>query len=356
MSWKRHRLPIAGVVFAGLLALAVWKLGERNEESAAIDPEAAALLPDLKGDEIDRLEIRRPDDKPIVLEKKGDKWVLTAPVKADADPTAVSTAIDKLDELEVLDVAATKAAHHDKLEVTDEKAVHVIVGRDGGKEWVHLLIGAYRGGNTMVRKEGDERVAAVKGSIKYAFNKPVRDWRDRRIVDVDAKRIVGLRFENDHGRFAFERKPGGTWKLAEGTTLDRFDPDKVASVVNSLERMRASDFAPADATAETTGLGEGAATVVLRIAPERKDGPDGGPADGGTAAPAGPVEQVVLKLGKQLEGKEQFYLQRQGRDTVYVISKYLADRLRPEASRFQKEEEKKEEGKDAKGDQGEGHD
>ncbi len=340
MSWKRHRLPIAGVVFAGLLALAVWKLGERNEESAAIDPEASALLPDLEGDDIDRLEIRRPDEEPIVLEKKGDAWVLTAPVKADADKTAVSTAVDKLDDLEVMDVAATKAAHHDKLEVSDEKAVHVIVGRDGGKEWVHLLIGAYRGGNTMVRKAGDDRVAAVKGSIKYAFNKPLRDWRDRHIVDVDAKRIVGLRFENDHGRFAFERNPGGTWKQAEGTTLERFDPDKVASVATALARMSASDFAPADATPETTGLGEGAATVLLRIAPERKGAPDGGTPDGGAAAPSGPVEEVVLRLGGQVEGKEQFYLQRQGRNTIYVVSKYLADRLRPEASRFQQEEKK----------------
>ncbi len=338
MDWKRHRLPIAGALFAVLLGLAVWKLGEHDEESAVVDPEVSSLLPDFVGDEIDRLEIRRPGEEPIVLEKKGSKWRVTSPVQADADESVVSTAIDKLDDLEVMDLAASKAAHHERLGVTDDAAVHVIVGRDGGKEWGHLLIGSYRGGNTMVRKAGEERVAAVRGSIKYAFNKSLRDWRDRRIVDVQPKRLVFLRFENEHGRFAFEREPGGSWRLAEGTMLERFDPDKVADVASSLARMRASDFAPAGVEEAVSGLGEGAARVVLHVAPEKKD--DKG--DGGV--PAGAPEEIVLRLGKQVEGKEQFYLRREGRDVVYLVSKYLAERLRPEPSRFQRTEEEKKSG------------
>ncbi len=335
MDWRRHRLPIAGVLFAALLGLAIWKLGERNEEGAVVDPDAASLLPDLVATEIDRLEIRRPKEEPIVIEKKSGKWRITAPLQAEADETAVSTALDKLDDLEVMDLAATKAAHHERLGVTDEEAVHVVVGRDGGKEWIHLLIGSYRGGNTMVRKAGDDRVAAVRGSIKYAFNKALRDWRDRRVVDIEPKRVVFARFENEHGRFAFEREPGGTWRLAEGTVLERFDPDKVAGVVSSLARMRASDFAEADVDEAVSGLGAGAARVLLRISPEAKEG------DGDGGAPSEPSEQIVLLLGKQVEGKEQFHLRREGRDVVYLVSKYLAERLRPAADRFQRPEEKK---------------
>jgi hypothetical protein len=44
---------------------------------------------------------------------------------------------------------------------------------------------------------------------------------------------------------------------------------------------------------------------------------------------------IVLELGASTEQARELYLRRQGEPTIYVISQYLADRLRPDAKTFE---------------------
>src|SRR5690606_35439808 len=110
----------------------------------------------------------------------------------------------------------------------------------------------------------------IRGQIKFAFNKPAQDFRDRAIVELEADDVREATFTNANGRFHF-RKNGEAWEQvlepAEGApapvAIERFAPTKVGTTVSGLARLRASSFGAADVTADSAGLGDDAQRVVL---------------------------------------------------------------------------------------------
>lgn len=316
MDLKKHRLVIGAVVFVALLVV-TFVVVRRTAEHRYDEPVASERprLPELKRDQIDEIEIQRPHEAAIRLVKRGESWRLAAPVDAEASQSAVSTALDKLVELEVTGIAATRRENHERLEVDDAHAVRVIV-RHGTSTLVDLLIGAYKSGNTMVRQHGQDRVLAVEGSIKFAFNKEPKDWRDRAITSLSPDDVREISFASTKGRFHFV-KNGSDWQLAAGEApIERFAPSKVQSLVASLMRVSAVDFG--DVTREAAGIRDDGPTVTMSLST------DGGPTG------------LVLRVGNARgEGDREYYMTREGSDVLFVISKYLADRMQPDAAQFQ---------------------
>jgi hypothetical protein len=315
MDWQKNRLWIGALVFSALLAATVWAAIRRGDEGPrGGGPGAgseARSLPRVARDEVESVEIVRPGEEPIRLRRADGGWRLTAPVDAPADMTSVNSMLDKLSELTVTGIAATHARNHGLLEVTADKGVRV-TARKGDTVLCDLWIGATRGGDTMVRPEGKEQVYAVAGSIKYAFNRAVRDWRDRTITDLNPDDVVAVSFVSANGTFRFA-KTGQDWGVAPGERpLERFSASKLSGIVQSAARLRATDFGDG-VPPETHGLDmPDAATVTLTT--------------GGEAG----TQQVVLRIGKAHgEGDREFYARREGDPTVYVLSAYLANRLRP---------------------------
>ncbi len=323
---KRYRLLIGGAVLIGMVGLTWWAVSTKTGDT----PAAAVTTPTLP--EIDRsaittLEIHRPGDEPAVrLVKDGETWRLAEPVEAPAAQTAVDTALDKLSDLEIRGVATSRTQQHARLEVDAEHGVHVIA-RAGDSPVIDLWIGAFRDGNTMIRLDGQDQVMMAHGSIKFAFNKPVRDWRDRAIVDLEPDQVREVTFTNTNGTFHFT-KSGEDWAQVtaapEGqeapAAIENFEGAKVRTAVTSLARLRASDFAADDVTAESAGLGESAARVTF-VSGE------------GDAA-----QTTTLLVGNEVEDGNR-YVQREGNDAIFVVSRFMADRLIANAATFQHSDE-----------------
>ncbi|MET0387925.1 MAG: DUF4340 domain-containing protein, partial [Polyangiales bacterium] len=277
-------------------------------------------LPKLKKEDIDELSIS-PPEKPAVTLKKAEKgWTLTSPLTAAADSAAVETALSKLAELEVVGLAATQADNHERLDVTDKKAVHVIA-KQGGKPVLDVLLGAYRTGNTMVREPSSDNVAVVKGSIKYAFEKEIKDWRERLVVDVTSEQVKAVTFDNAKGSFHFV-KEDNVWKQAPGDKpIAGFESGKIVSLVGTATTMRANDFAAADVTEDAAGVGAKPVGLVTLT----------------TGGDAG-EQQVVLHVG-QKHG-DGYYLKREGKDVIFVVSPFAGERMLSGPDKFVKDEPK----------------
>ena len=235
------RIAIAGGVLVALIGGAVFAVQKQEQQFAGDDPDAADVseveLPEIDKDSVTELEITRPADEEggeaqtVRIVKVDDTWRVVEPVEAEADENAVTTALDKLSELEVGGVAATKAANHDRLEVSEANGIRVAV-KAGSETVATLWVGAYRGRSTMVRPDGSEVVAAVSGSIKYAFNKELKDWRNRRVLDEEPAKVVAIRFESENGNYAFHRNESDEWVGDEGQDeIERFASAKVQSLV-----------------------------------------------------------------------------------------------------------------------------
>lgn len=306
-----NRLLTSIAVLAALLALTVWQFNKRDMDDAKA-PEVSVKLPKVTKEDVTELTVSAPGKKPVSFKKDGAAWKMTAPIASDADKDAVDTALAKLAELEALSVAATKVENHDRLEVTDAKGVHV-VAKQGDKVLADVLIGAYLSGNTMVREAGATNVATAKGSIKFPFDKDVKEWRDRSIVDVPAEQVQAVTFANKNGTWKFV-KADNAWAQAPGEkAIPNFDASKVSSVVANAASMRANDFAADGVTAEVAGVGATPnGTVTLT-----------------TSDDAGP-QDVLLKIGTKQDAG--FYAMREGKDPIYVISEYTGERLVPAAA------------------------
>ena len=311
MEWRKNRIAIGALLFFVLLGLLAWAINARNRPTSRSDE-----LPTIDIDEtkVTRLEITRPGEEVVVLSRDGDVWRVIEPLAAEADRGNVESAMKRLGELRIRRIVATKVDNYARLQVDDENAVRVVVVA-GEEPLADLRIGKYGNGMTMLRVDERSEVFGASGSLRYAFDRELRAWRDRRVVSVNADDVQQVRFASPNGVFAFERTENG-WSALEGKkALGSFDANQVNGRLSTLARLIASDFAAEDVSEARAGLTEPSAKVSLRLAGE-----------------AGPIE---LELGATTDEGDELYLRRKGRPTIYVISQYLADRLRPDADAFQ---------------------
>jgi hypothetical protein len=328
---KRYRLVIGAIALLAMVGLAIWAIRQESGDTQVVEEETPAL-PEIERDAITEVEIRLPGEEAIRLVKSGETWRLAAPIEAPAAQTTVDTVLDKLADLEVNGIASAHARFHERFEVDEEHGVHVIA-RAGSDDIIDFWIGGARGGNTMLRLDGEEQTLLVEGSIKFAFNKPAQDFRDRAIVELEADDVREATFTNTNGTFHF-RKSGEAWEhvlepAAEGAVpaagavppvaIERFAPTKVGTAVSGLARLRASSFAAPDVTVETAGLGESAPRVVL-VSGEGES-----------------AQTVTLRVGNEVEGGSR-YVMREGNDTLFVVSSFMATRLLPNTDAFQEAE------------------
>jgi len=312
-----NKLSIAAVILVVLLGLTLFKLQSEQQSDTAPVTERVTL-PKVAKEAIDAIEVSVPKGESARLEKRGEVWWVVKPVQTEADQAVVDTALNKIAELEVTGTAATKEANHARLEVDDAQAIHV-VAQGGGKTLIDFRLGAYRSGNSMIRESGKAPTATVKGSIKYAFERSVRDWRNRAIVKEDSAAFSEATFESPKGTFKFVRD-GEEWKQAAGEApIPEFDAGSARMLIASAANLRAADFPKPELTAEEANLGANAAKVTLLKA-----------GDAGQ-------EMIQIRFGNK-EG-ENYYAMREGRDVLYLVSSFVAERMQPGPDAFKKKAE-----------------
>lgn len=316
---NKSRLIIALAILIGLGAALVVTLRSRESKTSLDKPSAS--LPALKKEDVTELSVQRPNQAQVVLKKQGDKWTLTEPYSAEASKDAVDDMLDKLADLKVAGVAATHKENHEKLEVDAAHALRVQV-KAGDKVLASLNLGAAKGGNTMIRVEGEEQVLSARGSLRYAFDKDLKDFRKREITDLEAAELTGLALSSSKGTFKFERPAtdGAIWSqvLAKGEKpIAKFDPEQVETLANTAAHLRAADFAATTEPESTTGLGGDATKVELT----KKDG-----------------SKIGLSIGKAHSAGEDYYTKLADSEVIYRLPKFSAERLTPDAKFFEKKD------------------
>ncbi len=363
MDWQKNRLFIAAAALLVLGGLAVYLVRSRTGNTDSSEGERPTL-PTIERDDITALEFTRPppsgegEPEHVRLELHDGAWRVTEPVDAPADASAVDTTIDKLVHLAVVGTAATHPEHHAELEVDDEHGVHVIVHGASGV-LLNMMVGAFRGGSTMVRQSGQDTVVTVRGSIRFAFARDLKDWRNRSMLDLEAGEVRVAEWVGPNGTFRFARPevageptppaegedeapsaPAttlGDWAPTEvsyvppppegdagvavapaapSTTLANFAASRVTSVVSSLAHMRAADFAAADVDRAGAGISDASARVTLTI---------------GSGESA---ERHTVVVGSEASSGN-FYAMRDEDPTIFVISRFLMEKVSPQASAFE---------------------
>src|SRR5580700_8988584 len=109
---SRDKLIIAGVVLLGLLGVLVYEQAKKDDSEGKPSATAAETPTVAAPEDVDKISVTNGDKPEVVLEKviaAGDaptdggvpdgKWVLTKPVKADANQQAVKDLLANLKDL-----------------------------------------------------------------------------------------------------------------------------------------------------------------------------------------------------------------------------------------------------------------
>lgn len=310
-----NRLAIAAGVLLVIAGLLAWKLSARISDDGDLSA-VMVKLPTIDKAAIDSLEVSIPGKPTVLLTKKGDTWQMTQPLVSSIEPSMVEGALSRLAEIEVAGVAATRKENHERLEVGETAGIRVIA-KQGDKVLGDLVIGKYANGNTMVREHSSDRVASVRGSIRYAFAKEVKDWRNHSVLSFDGSAAKDITFVSDQGTFKFVHE-AGAWTQAPGEpAIAEFDGAKVQSLTSALSGLIANGFAEPTVTPEQAGVEPALATVTVNLGGDAGD------------------KQVVLRLGNAVD--DNVYIQAEGNPVIFALSNSQASRFKPDAAAFKKD-------------------
>jgi hypothetical protein len=205
--------------------------GERSRTGA---PDATLLSYDSAA--VDRIEIISPEFR-IVLAKETGGWQMTEPLRAPADEAAVASAIGIGRSIPAGAPVSTNPTkrHLFKVDSTGTVVRYFAGGTPAGS----LVVGKPGPSfmDTYVRTEGSDDVLLAQGALGTTLARPVRDWRDKRVVAIskDAVRSVGYRYGDTTFTLALRDTVWTVGSLAA-------DQSAAASLIGQLSALQADGF------------------------------------------------------------------------------------------------------------------
>ena len=74
-----------------------------------------------------QVEVTQPGGKDAVkITKQGERWQVVSPYDKPADQSVVKSAVESLEKIKWGDITTQQKERHAELEVSDDKAIHVV--------------------------------------------------------------------------------------------------------------------------------------------------------------------------------------------------------------------------------------
>jgi Domain of unknown function (DUF4340) len=307
------RIILGAVILAALGAAVFYR--NKSDDAVGKATTTSADMPDVKAPEdVDKVVIVNADKGEVTLEKKADKWEVVKPVAFAANQANVKSLIDNMKELKASETISSNLTDDQKklYELDAAKGVHVTAFKGADKK-VDLVFGKSGGRGQMSSVDGKPGVYAISGYSSYLYTREVKAWRDQEMLKFDDANANQVTITNKNGVFSFTK--GDKWAGSfKDKPIARFDDSKVGDLLRAVKGLNADDFGDGKSPAET-GLDapEGVVTVSL------KDN----------------AGKYTLKVGKVASGTNR-YAQKDGSNTVYVISNWPSEWALAEPSKFQR--------------------
>jgi hypothetical protein len=222
--------------------------------------------------------------------------------------------LDKFVELKSKHTASKSAAKHSQFEVDAVKGISVIItGASDEDVLAHLFVGKMGSDytSTYIRKAEQDEVLLADGHLRSLFDKGPRGWRDRKIFDFDTNQVQRLTLiSQEKGNIAIEAQADGNWQITE-PEVSPGKKDAVDKIVSEISKLSADDFAEKK---EQTDEDADLLKEYKLDEPQSKINVD---------LKDGSVR--ILHIGDQFN--QNYYVKREGKDAVFMLSKSKIDRI-----------------------------
>src|SRR6516162_1190844 len=281
MSPKRLLPLVVIVIVLGILAV----LFKRSPAPPQLAEEVGLerlVPPTLHTDSITGFELYRgaQPQEVVRLHKRDGTWVVTSRFDTPGNSTKIAQFLTQLSTLQG-ELRADSTALLGDFQLTDEQALHLKVYTDTpDKPALHLLAGKGSGGNSFVRRAGEERVYYVNMSLQSMAGltsgsteqaPSAKPWLDLHIQNIPQEQVAAVELHSPGRDLRFTTQPAApttaaagstdaaqtsstppapTWELAAPELAYRVKPGAVEGLVTTLRTLQGDNVADPARSAE----------------------------------------------------------------------------------------------------------
>jgi hypothetical protein len=282
----------------------------------ALDSLRDPRLARFRTEDARRVEIKR-DGQDIVLAKEKDQWRLQKPLSADAEVSKVNELLDKLSGLEargadVLDKPPAKSGDAlGSVQVTVEESK----GEGDAKTkktrtFKFEFAKNETKGKVFARVDGWPRLDVVDDAVVPLVKREPLAYRGRRVLDFLTSDLAKIDVHHGDEHFVLEQNKD-TWRLTTPVQADT-DSSKTSKLTDELSRLEAVEYVSESSKPEDFdklyGLAKPALSATVTFTPKDK-----------------PAQ--TLQIGKQREGKSEYFAKLASAPGVFVVKKEVHDAL-----------------------------
>jgi len=253
------------VLLAAALGGAVWYFEFKREKPAEDAAAASKPLFSFKQEEVTALTLTRGSET-LRVEKRGAAWRITQPVDALADEGAVDGLLGSVSFARISKtIAVMPPGSADALKAfgLDAPAVALELKLKSGAAH-RLRLGAkdFTGSNVYALVDSASDVALLPADVLSSSDKPVLEFRDRRIAVFDEENLVRMRVKNEHGTLVAAKNAEGKWIVSDPAAMKGREVE-TERMFNALREARAEAILDSPTPAERARLARPSVEIEL---------------------------------------------------------------------------------------------
>jgi len=244
------------VLLAVALGGAVWYFEFKREKPPEDTAADSKPLFSFKQEEVTALTLTRSGET-LRAEKRGAAWHITEPVDASAEEGAVEGLLGSLTSARISKtIAVTPLGSADALKAFGLDAPVIVLEmklKTGAAHKLRLGEKDFLGGNVYALVDSAPDVALLPADLLTNAEKPVLEFRDRRIAVFDEENLVHLRVKNEHGSLVAAKNAEGKWIVAEPAAMKGREVE-TDRIINTLRGSRADGILDSPTPADRARL------------------------------------------------------------------------------------------------------
>lgn len=336
LYYMKTKTTVILLILALALGIYIFFIETKLPTTDEIEQARGKLFPQLKSEDINRLEINAPNGSQMTLgvmtpttptrisiicsRHPVSGWEMLQPLKTRADANVLDSVCRNLSDLEKKDTLkeiANLAPYGLKeplitvnFVTKDNKSYTIRLGKLAPMDLgVYLMI------------EGNKEVYVVQRFIAESVNRPVSDFRYKQIFDTNIYDVTTLRFiypdlsavpmgSGQAGATLELQKKADDWFITKPVAEEKADANKTKDMLSTLSTLSIFTFvADYETDLKRYGLDKPKMKLVV-------------------VDPKDPAKSETLLLGEEKE-KDKFLAVKEGTKTVFTIEKSNYDKIVP---------------------------
>lgn len=224
---------IAAIILLAALSGAVWWAQKHPTKPADANTPPVTKLVDIPESSVKQVDIAAKGQPELVLKRQGGKWKITAPKPAGADQDAVATMLATLSPLNADSLVTDATGNAAQYGLVPPPLTVKVYQKNGKTHTLNFGNDVAVGSLAYVRLGSDNKIYAVAGSNKSAFDKKEVDLRDKRLLTFDSAKVTSVDITNPKGTVEFAKNNEGNWQIVKPQPM-RADAFAVDDLVRKL--------------------------------------------------------------------------------------------------------------------------